>query len=277
MHRVVLDLDHASRRSGPQPLSSGFLPRDRLHASTRRRRCCCGLLDVLVCLLVCLSVTPCATFSWCSMSCPLANCSLVYSMLTHVLRVVCWTASPSCSRGQPEYGCERASRVLLWPPGRDPAKKLLEQSSTLLLTCSHRFVGHVPRGQWALLDADMLVLIDRSACLVEPCTCGRHTKCSPHGPLTVSVVRSFAPRSIAPALALGLDLLLDDLLLSLHSFTTHLNDSLTGSFLEALGFVSFACNLLIRAVTDPHTWPSVVVCACSRVSPRTEPPLPEPA
>ena len=95
----------------------------------------------------------------------------------------------------------------------------------------------VPRGRWALLDADMLVLIDRSACLVEPCTCGRHTKCSRHGPLTVSfastIMRSVAPRSIAPALALGLDLVLDDLLLSLHSFRTHLNDSLTGSCLEA--------------------------------------------
>ena len=28
---------------------------------------------------------------------------------------------------------------------------------------------HVPRGQWALLDADMSQLIDRSSCLVEPC------------------------------------------------------------------------------------------------------------
>ena len=37
-----------------------------------------------------------------------------------------------------------------------------------------------------------------------------------------------------------------------------------------MGFTSFVCNLLIRAVTDPHTWPSIVVCACSRVSPRTE-------
>ena len=56
------------------------------------RRCRCGLLDVLVCLQVCLSVclsvTPCATFSWRSMSCFVANCSLVYSTLTHVLQVV---------------------------------------------------------------------------------------------------------------------------------------------------------------------------------------------
>ena len=47
--------------------------------------------------------------------------------------------------------------------------KLLEQRSTLLLTCSHRCVGRVPRGQWARLDSDTLVLIDKSACLVEPC------------------------------------------------------------------------------------------------------------
>ena len=180
--------------------------------------------------------------SWCSMSCSVANCSSVYSMLTHAPRVVCWTdqplffTSPSCSGGQPEYGCERASRVLFWLRVAIPPK-LLEQSSTLLLTCSHRCASHVPRGQWALLDADMLALIDRSACLVEACTCGRHTKSSTHGPLTVSFVsptmRSFAPRSLAPALAVGLDLLLDDLLLSLHSFTTHLNDSLTRSCLGA--------------------------------------------
>ena len=61
MHRVVLVLDHASRRSGPQPLSSGFLFRN--HPSLRS--CSLGLLasrkyssssvllrllDVLVCL-----------------------------------------------------------------------------------------------------------------------------------------------------------------------------------------------------------------------------------
>ena len=119
-------------------------------------------------------------------------------MLTHVLRVVCRTdqplffTSPFCSDGQPDYGCER------------------------------RCVGHVPRGQWAPLGADMLVLIDWFGGLVVPCTCGRHTECSPHGLLTVSfvssIMMSFAPRSLAPALALGLDLLLEDLLLSLHSF-----------------------------------------------------------
>ena len=38
-----------------------------------------------------LSVAPCTTFSWRPTICFFANCSLVYSMLTHVLRVVCWT------------------------------------------------------------------------------------------------------------------------------------------------------------------------------------------
>ena len=47
------------------------------------------------------------------------------------------------------------------------------------------------------------------------------------------IMRSAAPRRLAPVLALGLYLLLNDLLLSLHSFTTHLNDSLTGSCFEA--------------------------------------------
>ena len=37
-----------------------------------------------------LSVAPCTTFS-------LANCSLVCSMLTHVLRVVCWTDKSPCT------------------------------------------------------------------------------------------------------------------------------------------------------------------------------------
>ena len=72
--------------------------------------------------------------------------------------------------------------------------KLLEQSSAaaLLLFCSgSRCHGHVPHGQWVLLDADMLALIDRSARLVDL------------------------------ALVIG------------HSFTTHLNGSLTGSCLDA--------------------------------------------
>ena len=186
------------------------------------------LLDVLVCL----SVTPCATLSWFSMSSLLANCSLVYSMLTHVLRVVCWTdqslcTSLSCSGDQPERGHERASRVFCFGLcGRLPPK-LLEQSSALVLfrCCGHRRAGRVPRGQWALLDTDMLVLIDRSACLVEPSLhlCSSHQVLAPHGPLTVFRREPhrgvFAPRSFGTVLSLALrdlDLLLDDLSLSSH-------------------------------------------------------------
>ena len=102
--------------------------------------------------------------------------------------------------------------------GAHPTEAAREQRSALLLLCRGDCrVGHVPHGQWALLDADMLVLIDRPACLAEPCTCACHTKCAPHGPLTVSVARLhrevFAPHSpLAPALSLrlrDLDLLLD--------------------------------------------------------------------
>ena len=80
--------------------------------------CLLGLLGTSRCTR--LSVASCTTFS-------LVNCSLVCSMLTHVLRVVCWTDQPSrtslsCPGDQPECGCERASLVLLWPLGRHPAK-----------------------------------------------------------------------------------------------------------------------------------------------------------
>ena len=82
------------------------------------------------------------------------------------------------------------SRVFCFGLWRRLPLKLLEQSSAFLLFCSgHRPVGHVPHGQWARLGADILALIDPSACLVDPCTCVWHTKCAPHGPLTVSVVR----------------------------------------------------------------------------------------
>ena len=42
------------------------------------------------------------------------------------------------------------------------------RSRQSFLECDQRACGYVPRGQWALLDADMPKLIDRSACLVEP-------------------------------------------------------------------------------------------------------------
>ena len=54
---------------------------------------------------------------------------------------------------------------------------LLRPPGCRLLSRGYCRIGHVAHGQWALLDADMLELIDRSACLVEP----------------VSVVESCAP------------------------------------------------------------------------------------
>ena len=46
-----------------------------------------------------------------------------------------------------------------------------EAQSLRLFAAVAAAVGCVPRGQRALLDADMLELIDRSACLVEPVFC----------------------------------------------------------------------------------------------------------
>ena len=71
--------------------------------------------------------------------------------------------SSSCSGSLSEYGCDRPSRVSPRPPGHDPAEALLRPSAAVAAA-----LGHVTRGQWALLDADMLELIDRSTCLVEP-------------------------------------------------------------------------------------------------------------
>ena len=79
----------------------------------------------------------------------------------------------------PPSGFTRVWVQLRRPPGGHPLK-LLDQSpeAALLLFCSgSRCDGRVPHGQWALLDAHMLVLIDRSARLVEPCTCDRRIKC----------------------------------------------------------------------------------------------------
>ena len=81
--------------------------------------------------------------------------------------------SSSCSGDQPEYGCDRATRVSPRPPGHDPAEAPLRLSAAVAA-----WLGHVPHGQWALLDTDMPLLIDRSACLVEPVTDG--ASCSSH-------------------------------------------------------------------------------------------------
>ena len=53
--------------------------------------------------------------------------------------------------------------VPLRPPECTPA----EAQSLRLSAAVAAAIGCVPRGQWASLDADMLVMIDRSACLVE--------------------------------------------------------------------------------------------------------------
>ena len=93
--------------------------------------------------------------------------------------------SLSCSGGQPEYGCKRASFVSLWRhsfpqlPSLRLAVVRLSPASASGLQSRRSSVVATPRscrccgwlcacGQRALLDADMLELIDRSACLVEP-------------------------------------------------------------------------------------------------------------
>ena len=62
-----------------------------------------------------------------------------------------------------------ALRVPLRPPGLTPA----EAQSLRLSAAVAAALGCVPHCQWALLDADMLVMIDRSACLVELVLVGR--------------------------------------------------------------------------------------------------------
>ena len=129
-----------------------------------------------VLLRSCLSITPSVTLSWRSMNCLVANCSLVctacsltccvwFAGLTGLRAHRCPALVTSLSADTSVLRVCSASG--LWsrlPP------KLLEQSSAPLLfrCCGHRRAGRVPRGQWALLDTDMLILIDRSACLVEP-------------------------------------------------------------------------------------------------------------
>ena len=70
-HRVVLNLDHASRRSGPLVSGSSSLTVMFTESASRRYSSSSVLLllDVLVCLSVCLLVAPCATFSWHSTGC----------------------------------------------------------------------------------------------------------------------------------------------------------------------------------------------------------------
>ena len=66
-------------------------------------------------------------------------------------------------------------RVSASPPGCTPAEALLRLSAAVAAA-----YGRVPRGQWALLDADMFELIDRSACLVEPVVVVTRARASLH-------------------------------------------------------------------------------------------------
>ena len=80
-------------------------------------------------------------------------------------------------RSAPLFGLGFRDRALVCsgsscyrPPGSRSRQSFLEcaQHSFLPQLSPQRACGYVPRGQWALLDADMPKLIDRSACLVEP-------------------------------------------------------------------------------------------------------------
>ena len=166
-------------------LGSFYLPsRPRSLSLLTPRRCCCGL-----------SITPCVTFSCTALSfacCAWSGGLTSTTVLSlRALRVnVCdlgadllWFASTSFLALA--NGLSMTSivlRVYCFGLRAHVPPKLLE-------FCSHNAAsGHVPHGQWALLGTDTLVLIDRSACLVEPRTRDRRIKCVPHGPLTVSCV-----------------------------------------------------------------------------------------
>ena len=75
--------------------------------------------------------------------------------------------SPSESGDQSEYGCDRG---LVFPASASGLQS--RRSSVRLSAAVAAAFGCVPRGQRALLDADMLELIDRSTCLVEPVSVG---------------------------------------------------------------------------------------------------------
>ena len=128
--------------------------------------------------------------------------------------------------------------------GRLPPK-LLEQRSALLLICSvHCCVGHVLHGQWTLLGADIPVLVDRSACVVALHLCFPHpvrASRSAHG------FRRELHREAGtfPSLFLrDLDQFLDDLLLFLHSFSTHLVCSTSTALTTCCTYPSTPCSLV---------------------------------
>ena len=116
-------------------------------------------------------------------------------------------------------GFPRSCTRLLWfvvfplrPMGCTPAEALLRLSAAVAAA-----YGRVPRGQWALLDAAMFELIDRSECLVDAVVVVSRARASrtEHvqrrvGSLLVNIPsarpcgRSCAPRAAHPELLLSL-------------------------------------------------------------------------
>ena len=92
--------------------------------------------------------------------------------------VVCWTdqrhlrpLQPVCvevillpaNTRHPALLINLSTNAIVLRVGHDPGEALLRLSAAVAAA-----LGHVPHGQWALLDTDMPSLIDQSACLVEP-------------------------------------------------------------------------------------------------------------
>ena len=129
----------------------------------------------------CLSITPCVTLSWRSIKCLVANSSLVYCTLftycawfagltvldLRPLRLPAQVRS-RCGVESPDLVQKSTDATMLHVCCFDfrayAPPKLHEQSpAALRLLCSgSRSHGHVHHGQWAYLDADIHVLIDRS-------------------------------------------------------------------------------------------------------------------
>ena len=120
-----------------------------------------------------LSITPCVTFvvCWtdqhhCSLPSRAAREGFTFELSCSGFA----STSFSCSGGQPEHEHDHVFASVASASG---ARSHRSSSS-----CGRHRVGHVPHGQWALLGTDTLLLIDRSACPVEPHTCDQRTKCA---------------------------------------------------------------------------------------------------
>ena len=93
MHHVVLDLMFRDLSISRSCSLSLLASRKYSSSSSVLLR----LFDVLVCLSVCLLVTPCAMSSWHSMSCLVANCSLAVQRGLLDVTAAFSRKSPSCS------------------------------------------------------------------------------------------------------------------------------------------------------------------------------------